>query len=522
MEVVRELYTRWGFEIDEKPLRQLSESIENMKDTVLKAGLAVGAAAGTLFGFAKFTANAAEEAQKMALEIGVNAQELQRMQMAAQLVGVSADELSFGMRFLARNMSDAIRGSMSQRKAFHDLGISMDQVKANDPSAMFMIVADRLNHLGDQHKKASILIDIFGRAGQRMLPFLSIGSARMKELEKRADELGGVMGEDMIKAGMQFNEAFHEMMFAVTGVRNIIGTGLMPVIKPLLKAWTDWIVANRQLIAQKLAEIFKGLAIFVGMTWNAVKALVEAVWRLSESLGGIERLAKIIGVAFAIFTSGALLYGLGAIAIAISLLVADMTLLNAAVLLLPLLIGAAIALLILVIDDILAFFRGDDSVTGVIIEAFGAMWEAIQEWFGGLPGWAQMLATALLFPIRAVTMAIQFIIDLVKTLFGMMSMTDMFQGFAKNIAGLFGFNMRGGFGGNTLSGALGVAPEGSPAGTVPGPNMMNAKVENHMTYNLGAGVDGGMVRSASAAGVKEGNDTVLRNAAAAHGGTGEW
>lgn len=76
--------------------------------------------------------------------------------------------------------------------------------------------------------------------------------------------------------------------------------------------------------------------------------------------------------------------------------------------LLPFLKIIAIGALVgLVIEDIIGFFQGKDSVTGLIVEGFKEAFDYLEKKFTELPGFVRVIAAALLTPFRAVINSIK-------------------------------------------------------------------------------------------------------------------
>lgn len=509
-DVVRELVTRWGFEVNDKPIKDLRAEIGNLKDTVTVIGAAVAASAATIFGFAKLTADAGDAARVAATKLGISAQSLQKMQYAAAASEVSVESFGGGMKLLNKNIAEATKGNKEAIKNFASMGVSIRDAsgKVKKGDVLFKQLSDRFAKMPDGPQKSAMAMELFGRAGADLLPFLNKGSAEMEKLGQRAEDLGVVLDEKVIAASDEFNDSVDEGIAVMAGLRNMVGAELMPVLTPLIQSFVEFVRINRKVIASKIGFFIAGLGKFLGVVWRFSKALVDSFSGLVQVFGGFEKVAKAVGIALGVFAGGSVLYGIGALALAMKGLVAWFTMANAAALAIPIMIGAAVVAIGLIIEDIVAFFQGKDSVTGLMVESFSKAFAALQEKFNQMSGWVKVFANVLLFPFRSVVNAIKTVIDGVQVIRGKMSAKDFLKNYGNNMLNTFGMNGNG-----TLGGALGFTPSNAPAaGQGTTQNSQKNQITNNITVNADSAEPTAIGRAASK-GVNQSMDGQLRGAA---------
>lgn len=510
MSTVQELVTKYTFDIDNKPLARVQESMEGLVGFASKLGLAAGAAAATIFGFAKITAQAGDEALATSQKLGLSVENLTRLQFAAKLSNLEAGQFNVGLRFLAKNMDDATKGTGDAAIAFKKLGIQFkdghgkllptDQVLSN--------VADKLSKMPDGAKKTATAMDIFGKSGADMIPLLNEGAAGIQKMMDRSDELGFTMSEELARAGDEFNDSLDEMMAGLTGVRNVIGAKLLPALLPLVKKITEFIVQNRKLIAQKVEFFFKMLAMFAKGVYDIFVALFRVGSGLSRMFGGMENVIKGLVIAFTIFAGDKILFLIGTVTVAIWGLVTGITAAKVAAMAIPIAIGAAIALIALLIEDVYLFFTDPeaDTMTGALVKGIKNLWTTFSDFFSQLPAWGQMIAQYFLMPFRAVVNSIKSIIDVVQFARGKMSLGelgDSLLGNAKNVI----------TGGDTLSSSFGFTPSAKPANTSTAQdNSVQSQAQIVNNINVGQGADVTQVGKSVQQGTKDGMDESLRGA----------
>ncbi|MBK8202425.1 MAG: hypothetical protein IPK68_08985 [Bdellovibrionales bacterium] len=301
--IVRELFAKLGLEFDDTKLKKVEEKLDGLKGTLSTIGFSVTAASATLFGFAKFTANAGDEAGKTAMKLGLNVETLQRLQVAAEIANISNQSLQQGLGSLAKNLVSARDGSADASKSLRKVGLDVGRMKGQLPSAAtaLNVISDRFAAMPDGMEKSALAMDLFGKAGRDMIPFLNKGSAEIQKAASLADRYGLVMDEEAVRASAEFNDTIQESIFALRGLRNILGLGLIKVIKPFAEQFNQFISDNRVRLADKIRFVFDGMATFVRLVWRGMLALVESAGRFVDTFGGLERIAQILAAIAAVF-----------------------------------------------------------------------------------------------------------------------------------------------------------------------------------------------------------------------------
>lgn len=481
---VRELVVKLGFDVNSSDLKKYEKSVANVKSSMLALSATVTAAAGSLFAIAKTTANHGEEADKLSQRLGITTDAYQELAYAANLADIGSEELNQTMGILVRNIGLARSGSKEASSGFAAIGGEVAALVRGGASAdqVLLSISDRFKNIQDPAKKAALAQQVFGRSGARMIPFLNKGSAELKTAFERAKAYGLVLDQETIDASNEFNDGIKELTAQASGLKNIIGSGLVKSMAPLIKQMIAWVDANRDFLKQGLTNFISGLVEVVTTAFSIFKKLASLIMTLVTPLGGLGNAIKYVVAGFAIFKSLQLVTALGELAIfavklarGFSLASAAGALMNAQALLIPLLIGAGIAFLLLAIEDIIGFFNGKDSVTGIIVEKFKyafayvvefakAMVTDIIDWFASLP--------AKLAPI----------FSFLSELFLMTPLGQLLSLLFKGGKAVFDF-------------AKLLAPTDIPVqGALPGTGVANQKTLNNsinapMTFNMGQGSD---------------------------------
>lgn len=259
----------------EEKAESLGSKLGNGIKTAAKWGAAIvggaTAAVGGLIAVTNQTAEYADEIDKLSERTGINREELQRWRYAASQSGADIGKLETGIKKLSDVMDDAINGNEKAQEAFAKLGISLDDLKNKSQEDIFSAVMNGLADMEQGAQRNALGNDLLGKSYTEMLPLLNAGSEGMKELRDRADELGIVMSEDMIKANVKFGDTMADVKDAFSGiVRELTNATL-----PMLQSFLDFILEHMPQIRSVLSSVFDTLSGVVAAVLPLLMNLIE-------------------------------------------------------------------------------------------------------------------------------------------------------------------------------------------------------------------------------------------------------
>ncbi len=144
----------------------------------------------------------AEQTEIAGQKTGLSTSAIQELGFAAKMTGVSAEGMNQGLMRLSRTMANAQQGSAQAEEAFKSVGLSAEQLADMPLDQVLGKVADAFARSEDGATKSAIAMQLFGKSGTDMIPLLDKGSAGIEELRAKAQELGIVMGNDDVEAGV--------------------------------------------------------------------------------------------------------------------------------------------------------------------------------------------------------------------------------------------------------------------------------------------------------------------------------
>lgn len=105
---------------------------------------------------------------------GLSAEQFQKLAYAAQQSGVSISVLAKATRQLRVDMAEAAAGTGKKVEMFKALGISIDQLKSGDATAVFLAIAEAMSGSADDSERLLISTAFFGdKIGNDILPLLN-------------------------------------------------------------------------------------------------------------------------------------------------------------------------------------------------------------------------------------------------------------------------------------------------------------------------------------------------------------
>lgn len=341
---LRELLAVFGIDVDDKALGQAHEKLKGFA-AVARETAGLVAEAFAIREIKEFIGEQIELGAQLKItaeRLGMDTNELQAFQLAAGEAGVSTDAMTTGLRFLNRNIAQAIEGSADTSKVFRDMGVQIKDANghARDAGDVMQDVADHLSEMEDQSKKTRVAMQLFGRGGAELIPLLNRGGEAFEEARKSMQELGGGMSKEFVEAAHEAEAANVRLKFSMTGLKSEVALAVIPVVNKVVEWLTNVVVVTKEFTKETnvLQTALAALSFIAGL-------------KLAASLGG---LAKTLGLirptvletiaAFAEFA-------------------------------LPLL---AVGALYLVFDDLYTLMRGGKSVIGETIDELFGLGEGAQ------------------------------------------------------------------------------------------------------------------------------------------------
>lgn len=249
-----------------------------------------------------------DSVDKASIRAGVATGALQRLRAAAKLSGMSAEQMDKALNKLSYQMGKAASGENDKLvQMFKELGVQWKdgKGKARDAASVMRELADAVKANEDPADRLRMLTSIFGDdLAASLVPALQNGAKGLDAMAAQADELGIVMSEQDVKAAAALGDSFSIFQDVIAAVSAKIGASLAPTLMKLIEQIQKAVVANKELIAQRINKLVEQLAgalakvDFVAVIDGTIR-FAEVCSKAFEAVGGLKGVAIAAAAIFA-------------------------------------------------------------------------------------------------------------------------------------------------------------------------------------------------------------------------------
>lgn len=248
--------------------------------TAAKWGAAIGGAAiagaTALYGVTAKATQAMDVIDKGSAKIGISKKGYQEWNYVLGQNGMSIDKLQVGMKTLVTKMDAVSKGNKGAAETFGKLGLSVKDSsgKLKSQEQMLNETLYSLANMKNGTEKARMATELFGKAGIEMMPMLNNGAEGMKELTKRSHELGLVVSDETVDAGVVLGDTMDDVKDSIGMVATKVGVSAIPI----MQKFCDWIISNMPSIQMFIGGFFSGVQLFVEGFSNVLSFLFGSIY----------------------------------------------------------------------------------------------------------------------------------------------------------------------------------------------------------------------------------------------------
>ena len=199
---------------------------------------AIGAymSADLFIGFIKGSADAAAQIDRLSERTGIAVESLSALNYAANINGVSIQDLDGALKGLANKMLEAQMGSGEAAEVFKALGISVVNASGSLRATedVLLDMADAFQGMQDGAGKAALSQKLMEDAGVALIPVLNQGSDGLRKMREEAQSLGVVLDEQTSRRAVEFNNNLVKLSATATALGQSIANKLIPSINELI------------------------------------------------------------------------------------------------------------------------------------------------------------------------------------------------------------------------------------------------------------------------------------------------
>ena len=214
---------------------------------------AVTGAATAVAGFAVAQAATLDTIDKNSQKLGMSREEYQKWDFVLSQSGLNIESFGTGMKTLTAQMDAVSEGNETAIENFKKLGVEVQNadgsLKGQEETLREVVAAFQL--MPESAEKSRLATELFGKQGQELLPLLNSEAGSIDELMQKCEELGIVIDDEAIDAGVAFTDTLDQLKrsarglfntFASTGILSAFTTGMqtaMEKVMHLLQVYKD-------------------------------------------------------------------------------------------------------------------------------------------------------------------------------------------------------------------------------------------------------------------------------------------
>ena len=197
----------------------------------LAAGAAAGFSMGTLVGIVDRSTDALAKLDDMAQKTGSSVENLSKLSKVASAYGANFDEVDAAMTKLAKGMNAVDEEGSKVKAGLDALGISTKDLKIQDPSETFVLIARKLQEYKDGAGKAALMTDVLGKSGANLLPYMNDVAESLDKFSSDSNQAAAAASAYQDQLG-ELKVKHEELVTTIVG-------GLLPPMTDLVTAFND-------------------------------------------------------------------------------------------------------------------------------------------------------------------------------------------------------------------------------------------------------------------------------------------
>lgn len=271
--------TKTAFDSIKRGLGGLTDTAKSVNGVLANLGVAVSVAG--LTAMVKSAIDTGDALDEMSQRVGVSVETLSVWKPAAEQSGVSGESFEKGLRKLSTTMLEAATGSEDAARNFAAVGVEFKNqdgtLRATDQ--VLLDLAERFKAMPDGAEKTALAVQLFGKSGAELIPFLNQGRDGINELAAEMQALGVQMSSETAAQAGNFNDALDKLHLATKSIGNQIIASLLPALNDMASGMVESAKQGGTLrtILDGVVLVLKTLALGAATVGKAFVALGEAI-----------------------------------------------------------------------------------------------------------------------------------------------------------------------------------------------------------------------------------------------------
>jgi polyhydroxyalkanoate synthesis regulator phasin len=247
-----------------KKVKEFGDAASAVGAGVQTAGLAIMAAGtaivGSLAAAGLAFAKIGSDLNDLSARTGMSVEALSELQFVFAQTGVEAADLESGIKKMQKAVVEAANGSQGANDTLARLGLSIEDLAGMTPEEMLTAFAQALSQVTNPTERAALSMEIFGKAGTKLLPVLAQGGDALLKMRESARAMGLTVSTEAALAADELDDSIGALTATARKLVFEIGSSLAPtflgivnVLQGVASATIEWIRNNRDAVVTALA-----------------------------------------------------------------------------------------------------------------------------------------------------------------------------------------------------------------------------------------------------------------------------
>lgn len=281
------------------PMRKVGKAITDMAKSATRQlkelskwiFSAQGAFAVLVSGFGAFrggqafagVVKATDEMGKLAAATGAGIEQMSVLQQVFGIANLEGTKFRQMLSVLSRTVGTALTDESSKAaRGFSKLGLSIEELRTNDPVELFGKISGALERFATPQQKAAALVEIFPNAAEGLEVFLAVlgrGRGEFQKLLETANFFGGALTQGAYEAVARLNVAFELLSLSLGRVSRQATVAIAERLAPIIERFATFFATNGDRIGKLLGTIVVAvvnLALQVGAAFLRLTAFLTA------------------------------------------------------------------------------------------------------------------------------------------------------------------------------------------------------------------------------------------------------
>lgn len=295
-----------------RSMEELGGKIEGVGRKLAPLSAAGGAVLGALGKLGYDAVQNADDLNTLAKQTGFTTEELQQFRYAADLIDVSAEDITGSISKLRKAM-------IGHADAWKALGVATTDANGNlrDSSDVFYETLQALSQISNETERDTLAMEIFGKNADQLAGIIDDGGAALKQYGQEAKDLGLILDQDTLDALNETNDSIDRLKAQGTANLAKLGATVATTFGPYIEKAAE--LAGK--LADRIGNLSPEQTEFIAKAAGIVAAISPVLvvgGKLISGVGKFLTLApKVVSVVKLLTTTG-----LGPLGLALGALVA--------------------------------------------------------------------------------------------------------------------------------------------------------------------------------------------------------